>query len=91
MEGPRLYDWAQIRRPWTSEQGFEPWLLVRRKRSPSAEKAYCLAFAPPGATLAELAAVAGPRWAVEECFERAKGELGAITARRAPGMAGIAT
>lgn len=75
-KGPRLYDWARIRRPWTSEQGFEHWLLVRRKRSKSAEKAYYLAFAPPGSTLADLAAVAGLRWAVEECFERAKDDLG---------------
>lgn len=75
-KGPRLYDWARIRRPWTSDRGFEHWLLVRRKRSKSAEKAYYLVFAPPGAALAELAAVAGLRWAVEECFERAKNDLG---------------
>jgi SRSO17 transposase len=75
-KGPRLYDWARIRRPWTSDQGFESWLLVRRKRSKSAEQAYYLAFAPPGSSLAELAAVAGLRWAVEECFERAKDDLG---------------
>ena len=75
-KGPRLYDWARIRRPWTSEDGFEHWLLVRRKRSKSAERAYYLVFAPPGATLAELAAVAGLRWAIEECFERAKDDLG---------------
>jgi SRSO17 transposase len=75
-KGPRLYDWARIRRPWTSDQGFEHWLLVRRKRSKPAEKAYYLAFAPPGSTLADLAAVAGLRWAVEECFERAKDDLG---------------
>ncbi|MER8874006.1 IS701 family transposase, partial [Mesorhizobium sp. M0814] len=30
-KGPRLYDWARIRRPWTSKGGFEHWLLVRRK------------------------------------------------------------
>jgi SRSO17 transposase len=75
-KGPRLYDWARIRRPWTSDKGFEHWLLVRRKRAKSAEKAYYLVFAPPGSTLAELAAVAGLRWAVEECFERAKDDLG---------------
>ena len=75
-KGPRLYDWARIRRPWTSDEGFEHWLLVRRKRSKSAEKAYYLVFAPPGSTLADLAAVAGLRWAVEECFERAKDDLG---------------
>ncbi|WP_287291338.1 IS701 family transposase [Mesorhizobium sp.] len=45
-KGPRLYDWARIRRPWTSIGGFEFWLLVRRKRSTSGEKAYCLVFAP---------------------------------------------
>ncbi|MER9859141.1 IS701 family transposase, partial [Mesorhizobium sp. M0098] len=27
-KGPRLYDWARIRRPWTSKGGFEHWLLV---------------------------------------------------------------
>lgn len=75
-KGPRLYDWARIRRPWTSKGGFEHWLLVRRKRSTSGEKAYYLVFAPPGSSLAELAAVAGLRWAVEECFERAKDDLG---------------
>src|SRR6202012_637355 len=66
----------RIRRPRTSEQGYEHWLLGRRKRSKTAEKAYYLAFAPPGSTLAALAAVAGLRWAVEECFERAKDDLG---------------
>ncbi len=73
---PRFYYCARARRPWTSEKGFEHWLLVRRKRSNANEKAYYLAFAPPGATLAELAAVAGLRWAIKECFECAKGELG---------------
>ncbi|MER9757296.1 hypothetical protein NKJ46_28445, partial [Mesorhizobium sp. M0166] len=75
-KGPRLYDWARIRRPWTSKGGFEHWLLVRCKRSTSGEKAYYLVFAPPGSSLAELAAVAGLRWAIEECFERAKDDLG---------------
>lgn len=45
---------------------------VRSKRSTSGEKAYHLVFAPPVSSLAELTAVAGLRWAVEECFERAK-------------------
>ena len=75
-KGMRLYDWARIRRPWTSDQGFEHWLLIRRKRSKPAEKAYYLVFAPPDTTLAELAAAAGLRWAIEECFERAKDDLG---------------
>lgn len=39
--------------------GFEHWLLVRRKRSTTAENAYYWVFAPLGSSLAELAAVAG--------------------------------
>ncbi|ESX38326.1 hypothetical protein X760_18210 [Mesorhizobium sp. LSHC422A00] len=35
-----------------------------------------MVFAPPGSSLAELAAVAGLRWAVEECFEHAKDDFG---------------
>jgi len=41
-----------------------------------AELAYFLCSAPPGTTLAELVAVAGARWAVEDCFAEAKNETG---------------
>jgi SRSO17 transposase len=40
------------------------------------ELAYFLCYAPRGATLAELIAVAGARWAVEDCFAEAKNETG---------------
>ena len=33
-------------------------------------------FAPADTTLEEMGAVAGKRWAVEECFETAQGECG---------------
>ena len=35
-----------------------------------------LVFARTGTTLAELAGVAGLRWTIEQCFQRAKGDLG---------------
>jgi len=35
-----------------------------------------LCSAPAGTTLAELVAVAGARWAVEDCFAEAKNETG---------------
>ena len=38
--------------------------------------AYYLTFCPAGTSLAELAGVAGLRWTVEECFQRAKDDLG---------------
>jgi len=75
-KGPRLYDWARIPRGAPTQDGFQRWLLVRRKRSKSAERAYFLAYAPAETPLSELAAAAGLRWAVEECFERAKDDLG---------------
>ncbi|MBA3637480.1 MAG: hypothetical protein H0W57_13845 [Rubrobacteraceae bacterium] len=40
------------------------------------EIAYSRAYSPEGASLSELAKVAGARWSIEECFERAKGEVG---------------
>jgi len=40
------------------------------------ELSHYLVFSPPETSLAELAAVAGLRCAVEECFERAKNDLG---------------
>jgi SRSO17 transposase len=75
-KGPRLYDWARIALPWTVDEGFERWLLIRRNRRDAGERAYYLAFAPAGAGLAELAGAAGLRWTIEECFQRAKEELG---------------
>jgi len=54
---------------------------VRRSLAPGEkgelELAYFLCYAPRGATLAGLVAVAGARWAaVEECFQAAKNETG---------------
>jgi SRSO17 transposase len=74
-KGLRLYAWAAIRLPWTDE-GFERWLLIRRSRKEPEKLAYYLVFAPEGTALAELAGAAGLRWVVEECFERAKDDLG---------------
>ncbi|MFJ6686672.1 hypothetical protein [Streptomyces werraensis] len=49
--------------------------------------AYYLAYAPVGVEIAELAQVAGSRWAIEECFQAAKNECGLdqYEVRRYPG------
>ncbi len=74
-KGPRLYDWALI-----ATASGDRSLLVRRSLVPGEkgqlELAFFLCYAPPGVTLAELAAVAGARWAVEDCFAEAKNETG---------------
>ncbi len=62
--------------PWQTAEGFERWLLIRRNRKEPDKQAYYLVFTPKGATLAELAGAAGLRWTIEECFERAKSDLG---------------
>jgi SRSO17 transposase len=75
-KGIRLYDWARIPLPWIVDAGFERWVLIRRSRQDPAAYAYYLVFAPAGSELAELAGAAGLRWTIEECFQRAKEELG---------------
>lgn len=75
-KGLRLYDWARIKLPWACDAQWERWLLIRRSRRDPAKQAYYLVSAPIGTALAELAGVAGLRWTIEECFERAKDDLG---------------
>lgn len=75
-KGPRLYYWARLPLNWTTQDGFERWLLFRRSLKEPGEIAYYFAHARKGATLAELAGAAGLRWTIEECFLRAKDDLG---------------
>jgi SRSO17 transposase len=75
-KGPRIYDWAEIRFPVASPEGWRHGMLARRSLSDPTELAYYRVFAPEGTTVAELAQVAGTRWTIEMGFERAKGEVG---------------
>ena len=75
-KGERLYDWARVRLTRLQEPPWEHWLWVRRSRREAKELAYYVVFGPADTTLATLARVAGRRWAVEECFETAKQEVG---------------
>ena len=58
------------------EPGKGYWLLARRSLVNPGELAYYVCYGPVGTTLEELARVAGTRWAIEECFEEAKGQVG---------------
>jgi SRSO17 transposase len=78
-QGPRWYDWAAVPLlggdpPAPGARGH--WLLARRSVSDPTEVAYYRAAGPAATPLAELARVAGSRWAVEVGFEQAKGEVG---------------
>lgn len=75
-KGPRWYDWAAAAHGPVDDRGWRLWLLVRRHRDKPDERAYYLCRGPADTSWGELVRVAGARWAVEECFERAKGTCG---------------
>ena len=73
-KGRRVYDWARVPiRPLSEPDRY--WLLVRRRLT-DGELAHYLCFAPPRTPLHQFVAVAGRRWAIEESFQTAKGEVG---------------
>ncbi len=75
-KGPRVYDWAWAPIRPLREPGQGYWLLARRSLSDATELAYYVGYGPEETPLTELVRVAGTRWAIETCFEEAKGEVG---------------
>ncbi|MET7951636.1 IS701 family transposase [Micromonospora sp. NPDC005324] len=74
-KGPRLYDWAVASLPDTVD-GYGHWLLIRRSITNPTDLAYYLCFGPADTQDEQLTRVAGTRWAIEECFQTAKTEVG---------------
>jgi SRSO17 transposase len=75
-KGPRLYDWLRIPLLNPLVPGWRRWLLVRRSLSDPSDLVAFVCFAPAETSLEELVQVAGCRWAIEACFEEAKGSVG---------------
>lgn len=75
-QGPRVYDWAY--RPLRPAQraGWVHALLARRHPARPAEVAHYLVYAPADRPLPEVARAAGARWAIEDTFKLAKGQVG---------------
>jgi SRSO17 transposase len=86
-KGPRVYDWARVPIRALPEPGWDYWLLVRRSLTDPTDRAYYVCFCPAETSLEQLVRVAGTRWAIEESFESAKGEVGLdqYEVRRWPG------
>jgi SRSO17 transposase len=61
---------------WETTEGRQRRLLFRRGMGEKAEVTYYTVSAPEKASLEEIVRVAGTRWAIEESFEKAKGEVG---------------
>jgi SRSO17 transposase len=74
-KGRRLYDWARVELAAPAAAGRARWLLVRRSRA-DGELAFYTCFAPASTSLVGLVRVAGIRWAIEESFQCAKGQVG---------------
>ncbi|MFC7388473.1 IS701 family transposase [Sphaerisporangium rhizosphaerae] len=72
-KGPRLYAWAW-RRIDLDDSGYR-WLLVRRTIA-TGEPAFFRCYSPTPVPLATLVRIAGTRWAIEESFQAAKGQVG---------------
>jgi SRSO17 transposase len=75
-KGPRWYDWVRVPIRPLGAPGRGYWLLARRSVADPRDLAYYVCFGPATTTLAALVRVAGTRWAIEECLEAAKGEVG---------------
>src|SRR4051794_38082847 len=72
---PREYHWARAAiRPLEDARSY--WLLVRRSLVDPDDLAYYLCHGPERTPLRELVRVAGARWAIEETFQTAKGQVG---------------
>lgn len=75
-KGERFYDWSLVLLPRDLPVADHFAALLTRRSLSDGELAYYLVFARLGDSLGALVRVAGHRWAVEDCFELAKGEVG---------------
>jgi SRSO17 transposase len=75
-QGPRLYDWAWIPLRPALRPGWVHGVLLRRSCAHPTEIAYHLTYAPEGTPLRAMARAAGARWAIEDTFKLAKGQVG---------------
>lgn len=75
-KGIRDYAWARVRINGAEDGGAEHWLLARRSLANPSEVAYFICHTPRRTALAQMARIAGIRWAIEETFQTAKGEAG---------------
>src|SRR3954451_4001286 len=76
-KGQRYYDWACLDLPSPARSAGTGcwWLLIRRSRR-TGELAFYRCYHPTRVRLAQLVAVAGRRWTVEESFQGGKGLAG---------------
>jgi len=65
-----------------AEKGMRRWLLVRRSTDDPEDLGFYQAYGPAGTPIEELVRACRYRWAVEQCFAEAEGEVGLGTTTR---------
>jgi SRSO17 transposase len=77
-KGPIAYDFARHRVTLCKDGLPERtvWLVIKRPRGPEPTYAYAISNAPASTPFRTLVWLSGIRWAVEQCFEEGKTELG---------------
>jgi hypothetical protein len=74
--GSRPWEWACCDVAADPEKGMRRWPLVRRSTDDPEDRGYYQAYGSEATPIEELVRVCQERWAVEECFAEAKGEVG---------------
>jgi len=74
-QGPRIHTWACVALAEEAPAGMRRWLLVRRALDDPADRTYFRAYGPADTTVEELGRISGMRWAIEEGFAQATGEV----------------
>lgn len=75
-QGERLYDWLSIPLRPALAEGWTHGVLVRRHPTKLDELAYYLVYARQETPLTAIVHAAGTRWAIEDTFKLAKGQVG---------------
>jgi SRSO17 transposase len=77
-KGPIAYEFAR-RRVTLCRDGLPDrtvWLVVKRSLSPTPKYGYSISNAPVSAPLSLFVWMSGRRWAIEQCFEESKSDVG---------------
>jgi len=77
-KGPIEYEFTKRRIP-LSKEGLpqkDVWLIIKRTMGTNREYSYYISNAPLSSRLKLFVWLSGVRWAIEQCFEEAKSELG---------------
>ena len=70
------WEWACLELRADPAKGMRRWLLLRRSSDEPEDLGFYQAYGPECTSVEELVGVCQNRWAIEQCFAEAKGEVG---------------